>query len=587
MLQDRSKQDALGQYYLANDISRAKLGILLVTIPTLAFIFNDLQFLGTAEELLYAIIAVRIGLLLTAAFTFIIICRLSSYSSWGYSSYEKTVFIYEIIMATGLTLISASRPQNFMAQSVLVILAVFIIYLVIPNRFLYQTTTAAILIIGDVIVTFFGTTTVESMFSIIISSSLALVIAGLSSWQLQKYRLNSFQEAMDREKTEESLRQSEERFAKAFHSSPAALIVTGASDGIIIDVNEAWLRLFEQTAEVIGHKTTAFKPYVNPEDREKMLTALYEQGSLRKTELSFITKTGKQITVIASADKINIRGEDYVLSSVIDITERKKAEENLSKAKADLAAYNQNLEKLVEEKTKLLRDAERLAAIGTTAGMVGHDIRNPLQAMISDIYLIKEEIASTPECKNKEELTESLVGLEENINYINKIVQDLQDYAKPICPEYSEANLSNIIARVFDNVRVPHSIKLSIKIAKDLEKLKTDPIVLQRAFSNLVTNAIQAMPEGGVLEITGHADENKIVMTVSDTGVGIPDEIKPKLFTPMMTTKPKGQGFGLAVSKRLIEAMKGTISFESEKGIGTKFIVQLPLTPSQGVDKPS
>jgi signal transduction histidine kinase len=93
----------------------------------------------------------------------------------------------------------------------------------------------------------------------------------------------------------------------------------------------------------------------------------------------------------------------------------------------------------------------------------------------------------------------------------------------------------------------------------------------------MVTNAIQAMPEGGILEITGRSEKNKAVITLSDTGVGIPDEIKPKLFTPMMTTKAKGQGFGLAVSKRLIEAMNGDIRFESEKGKGTKFIIELPI----------
>lgn len=102
-------------------------------------------------------------------------------------------------------------------------------------------------------------------------------------------------------------------------------------------------------------------------------------------------------------------------------------------------------------------------------------------------------------------------------------------------------------------------------------------MLLQRALSNLVTNAIQAMPKGGILEITGHPVEDKSVITVSDTGVGILEKIKAKLFTPMMTTKSKGQGFGLAVSKRLIEALKGTISFESKEGKGTKFIIKLPI----------
>jgi signal transduction histidine kinase len=155
-------------------------------------------------------------------------------------------------------------------------------------------------------------------------------------------------------------------------------------------------------------------------------------------------------------------------------------------------------------------------------------------------------------------------------------VQDLQDYSRPITPEYSEEKLSNVFANIFETINVPDTIMLSINISNS-EKIRTDPLLLQRALSNLATNAIQAMPNGGNLEMNGQRKDNLLIITVTDTGVGIPEEVKPKLFTPMMTTKAKGQGFGLAVTKRLIEALKGSISFESEMGEGTKFIVTLPL----------
>jgi signal transduction histidine kinase len=207
--------------------------------------------------------------------------------------------------------------------------------------------------------------------------------------------------------------------------------------------------------------------------------------------------------------------------------------------------------------------------------MVGHDIRNPLQAVLSDTYLLKEELSAMPECKNKEGVAESIDSIEKNIAYINKIVQDLQDYSRAITPEIAETNLSKVFLDVFKIVDVPDSIKLSISV-KDSEKIKTDPMLLQRAFTNIVTNAIQAMPGGGNLEINGRCEGNRVFVSISDTGVGIPEEVKPKLFTPMITTKAKGQGFGLAVAKRLIEALKGTITFESEKEKGTKFIIELP-----------
>jgi signal transduction histidine kinase len=100
---------------------------------------------------------------------------------------------------------------------------------------------------------------------------------------------------------------------------------------------------------------------------------------------------------------------------------------------------------------------------------------------------------------------------------------------------------------------------------------------LQRILVNLAINAIQAMPNGGMLEVAVFQKESKVCISVSDTGVGISEELKPKLFTPMVTTKAKGQGFGLAVVKRLVEAQGGRISFESEVGKGTKFIIELPF----------
>ena len=99
---------------------------------------------------------------------------------------------------------------------------------------------------------------------------------------------------------------------------------------------------------------------------------------------------------------------------------------------------------------------------------------------------------------------------------------------------------------------------------------------MQRALTNLVNNAIQSMPDGGELGLTAYKEENGVVISVSDTGKGIPEDVKLNLFKPLMTTKAKGQGLGLAVVKRLVEGLNGQVSFESEEGKGTKFIIELP-----------
>ncbi len=208
--------------------------------------------------------------------------------------------------------------------------------------------------------------------------------------------------------------------------------------------------------------------------------------------------------------------------------------------------------------------------------MVGHDIRNPLQAIASDVYLAKTDLASMPEGEAKEGMKESLAGIEKNVEYINKIVQDLQDFVKPLKPTVQETDVEALCQEVLLNNGIPKNIDASCIVEKEAKKAIADPAMLKRILSNLVSNAVQAMPQGGKLDIHAVKDAGDIVITVQDTGVGIPQEIRPKLFTPLFTTKSKGQGFGLAVVKRMTEALGGKITFESEIGKGTKFILRFP-----------
>ena len=227
---------------------------------------------------------------------------------------------------------------------------------------------------------------------------------------------------------------------------------------------------------------------------------------------------------------------------------------------------------------KQLKDSERLAAIGATAGMVGHDIRNPLQAITGDIYLVKTELASISDCDEKKNAIESLTEIEKNVDYINKIVADLQDFARPLKPHAEEADLKLIINELLKKNGLPENVEVTVKIERDARKVVADSTFINRIMFNLVNNAVQAMPKGGKLTIHAFKDGKDVVIKVADTGVGIPESVKGKLFTPMFTTKSKGQGFGLAVIKRMTEALGGTVTFESQEGKGTTFIVRLSLT---------
>ena len=221
------------------------------------------------------------------------------------------------------------------------------------------------------------------------------------------------------------------------------------------------------------------------------------------------------------------------------------------------------------------KNAERLAAIGATAGMVGHDIRNPLQTISGEVYLAKSALKNLPDSECKASVKESLDIIEEQTTYVNKIVQDLQDYAKPLQPVIKEINLRNVCSELVLKANIPKNIDVSCQVEKDV-KLSSDPDILKRIMINLVTNAVQAMPKGGKLAMKARMDEDFTVLIVEDTGVGIHKEVSSKLFTPLFTTKAKGQGFGLAVVRRMTEALGGTVTFESEVGQGTTFFVRLP-----------
>lgn len=356
----------------------------------------------------------------------------------------------------------------------------------------------------------------------------------------------------ERKKVEEALKESEELYRSLFDNSEDGFILVeplhdkkgGISDFLFLKVNVAYESQTGRKASSLEGKTVS---EMSEKLEQEWIDTCREVAETRKS------------TRIESYNKLTGKWFDahffpYAKSQVgilfRDISERIKLE-------------------------KQLQEKERLAAIGATAGMVGHDIRNPLQAIVGDVYLLKLDLVNMRDIDAKASFLESLEGIERNIGYINKIVADLQDFARPLHPEYSFIDLSELVTSIAESIEIPSDIHFKANIANPV-LFETDPMFMRRALTNLVNNAIQAMPDGGTLEISSFEDNSNFCIIVSDTGIGIPEEVKPKLFKPMMTTKSKGQGLGLAVVKRLIEALNGKVSFESQKGEGTKFIVRLP-----------
>jgi len=353
-------------------------------------------------------------------------------------------------------------------------------------------------------------------------------------------------------------------YARSLIEASPDPLVTISAEGKITDVNSATeLATGHSRERMIGSDFSDY--FTEPEKARMGYRKVFAEGFVRDYPLEIRHTSGKTTYVLYNASIFrNAQGEiQGVFAAARDITELKKAEEQ------------------AQESARKLKDAERLAAIGATAGMIGHDIRNPLQSIVGNVDLLRMNLDSMPESTEKDEMQESVKDLEKQADYINKIVMDLQDFTKPLKPILEEIDLQIVIDDLLLHLEIPSNVKAQVCVDGGARKVIGDSAHVKRVLNNLISNAVQAMPEGGTLTIRAYQESEDTVVTIEDTGHGIPEEYRGKLFQPLFTTKSKGQGFGLAVAKRLTEALNGTIACESQEGKGTKFIVRLPYRKTE------
>lgn len=225
-----------------------------------------------------------------------------------------------------------------------------------------------------------------------------------------------------------------------------------------------------------------------------------------------------------------------------------------------------------------LRRADKLAALGTLASGVAHEVKNPLYAVNLNLHLLAVELESSHPSQG--EIKGYLDILRSEIQRIHRIVENFLRFSRPSLPEVKPLDLNALIERILSLVAfeaADHGITIETHLDPTLDSVPADEGQLTQVLLNLVINAVQAMPSGGTLTVSTQHENGRAHVTVKDTGEGIKPEVLPHVFDPYFTTRPSGAGLGLAITHRIVEGHRGAIDVESTAGEGTTMTVRLPL----------
>jgi PAS domain S-box-containing protein len=230
----------------------------------------------------------------------------------------------------------------------------------------------------------------------------------------------------------------------------------------------------------------------------------------------------------------------------------------------------ETLQRLVEEKTAELRDADQLAAAGRISAMVAHDLRSPIQVIRNATTIIKM----------KPNLTDKMLKtIEESCTRANEMLESFRSDTRDTPLNIEAVDLGALIRIVLEESPPPAKVKVKLEVGKNLEAVQLDKFRVRRVLENLTGNAVEAMQGEGDLRISAKLKGGDVVVSVSDTGVGIPEAELPKLFKVLYTTKSKGLGLGLAFCRRAVEVQGGRITVRSKPGEGTTFTFAIPQKP--------
>jgi two-component system sensor histidine kinase AtoS len=337
-------------------------------------------------------------------------------------------------------------------------------------------------------------------------------------------------------------------------------ILSSMTNGLItIDLEEKVVTLNEMAEKILGKKKegmvglTLDQVFGSDHPLHQMMveTLLHGEGIFH-SEME-LKRDGENLWLTASTSSLTDAEGKKIGALVIfqDITEIKALEEKL-------------------------RHADRLAALGTLSAGLAHEIKNPLSAIKTFVQLLPKKI------ENPFFMEKFSITVPREIDRINQLVEDLLELTRRRIRPMVDLDVNLLILQIIDlhgEEMGKKRITFEDHLDRTLPSIHGDSDTLYRAFSNIVINSIQAMPSGGSLTISTEQDQRSSLakITFRDTGIGMDEETSKNFFNPFFTTKDKGAGLGMVLTRKIIEDHRGTIEVMSEKGIGTTFVLRLPV----------
>lgn len=370
------------------------------------------------------------------------------------------------------------------------------------------------------------------------------------------------QDITDRKKTEASLYEAKELFFSVFNLCPLPILLSSLTTGKYLDANQIFYDVLEYSPkDVIGRTSAEIGVFVNYADRETLVSTVRRHGAIIGLECPLYTKSKTIKSCLVSIATVMRGGERCLLTCFIDISDRKRMEEELQRS-------------------------QKLESLGLLAGGIAHDFNNLLTGIFGYVELARS-------VSNTTKAIDYLNTTVATINRARALTQQLLTFAKGGFPVQKNTSLIPVVQDAVRFALSGSNISSHFSFAQNLWQCNIDRNQIGQVIDNIVINAQQAMPNGGVIDVMAEniafgvgdhaalAAGNFVKLSIKDSGIGIPKEILRQIFDPFFTTKTKGHGLGLATCYSIMKKHGGCIDVESEPGKGSIFHIFLPAATSQ------